>query len=886
MRDALQFRILISIKEDNLRGLDAISQGVLRGILQKNHEIAVHTAQIVNQQQIDESVASRRHQELLDSITHQRIPATHIEDITKEVQDRLFFHRRNDRFDDIAEAHRTTFQWTLTKPGAKTMPWPNLLQWLREDSGIYWISGKAGSGKSTLMKYLHQDSRTMDALNAWAGDDGLLVITFYFWNAGTYLQRSQEGLLRSLLWQVLVHKPSLCSALFPEQFTYTTAWNEFPTMHQLRRAFKKLTDLRHNPTKIALLVDGLDEFDAQHFTTAELANMFLQICKSANVKALLSSRPLTSFEDAFALQPKLRLHQLTHDDITMYIEDRLAKAPELSILEPPNSNNTRDLVEEIVGSASGVFLWVKLVVDSLLRGIQAGDEFRDLWARLRLLPRDLEDLFRHMLNSVPSEYQEQGSRIFQLLRCNEKSIMFNEAGTLYVFPALLSVAKLRFAEAQQSEVTGNVYAQPSDLEREQMDRIVERRLQSRCAGLLELRTSHARRLFAQTNMDNILRIREIVYIHKTVADFIGQSEVWAELLSFTKGTDFVAPRALLQALIMEAKVQDDSLRSLDELWFMIHRAMYFARMIEEISGSGSQDLLDQLDHTMLHHFPNPKGKSDLGVYDAASWCDAYFPHINFTTPVPWHTNFLALTVRFGLSMYVQENIRKSGPRVLEKEGRPLLDYVCYPVPLAGDWQKFVSLHLVELLLKNGADPNSQFNGSSPWQNALSAPLRDITKWIGILKLLILYGADPNAYIEDSVSGLERWSVLYMWTAGLEDHDSQGSFCLTESGRAELKEHAPEMQTLLIERGAVSRRWTLNIAKQWTENDPDYAFNAVAASDQTTGPDAALTTGVSEEAANVKAKHREDSSAKSPSSLRKVSLRIKSRLRRLRQRQRD
>jgi hypothetical protein len=223
--------------------------------------------------------------------------------------------------------------------------------------------------------------------------------------------------------------------------------------------------------------------------------------------------------------------------------------------------------------------------------------------------------------------------------------------------------------------------------------------------------------------------------------------------------------------------------------------------------------------------------------------------------------------------------------VLGKEGRPLLDYVCNPVPLVEDWQEFVSLHLVELLLKNGADPNSHFNGFSPWQNALCAPLRDITKWLGILKLLILYGADPNAYIENSVNDMkDRWSVLYMWTAGLEEHHSLGPFRdLTESGRAKLKEHAPEIQTLLIEKGAISRRWTLNIAKQWTENGPDYAFNAVAGSDQTTGPDAALAIGVSEEAANVKAKHPENLSTRSHSPLSKVFVRLESRLRRLRQR---
>ena len=128
MRDALQFRILISIKEDNLRGLDATSQEVLRAIVQKNNEIAVQTVYIAKQQQVDGALASQRHQEVLDTITQRRIPVTRIEDITEHVKDQLFFHRQDDRFDDIDEAHQTSFHWTLAQPGIKATPWPNLLK--------------------------------------------------------------------------------------------------------------------------------------------------------------------------------------------------------------------------------------------------------------------------------------------------------------------------------------------------------------------------------------------------------------------------------------------------------------------------------------------------------------------------------------------------------------------------------------------------------------------------------------------------------------------------------------------------------------------------------------------------------------------------------------
>lgn len=41
--------------------------------------------------------------------------------------------------------------------------------WLRDGDGIFYISGKLGSGKSTLMKYLSDHTRTKEHLREWAG---------------------------------------------------------------------------------------------------------------------------------------------------------------------------------------------------------------------------------------------------------------------------------------------------------------------------------------------------------------------------------------------------------------------------------------------------------------------------------------------------------------------------------------------------------------------------------------------------------------------------------------------------------------------------------------------------------------------------------------------
>lgn len=66
----------------------------------------------------------------------------------------LRFDGMDERYEDIADAYRKTLQWIYEKPNL------NFVRWLNGDHGVYWISGKAGSGKSTLMKFLCQDRRT------------------------------------------------------------------------------------------------------------------------------------------------------------------------------------------------------------------------------------------------------------------------------------------------------------------------------------------------------------------------------------------------------------------------------------------------------------------------------------------------------------------------------------------------------------------------------------------------------------------------------------------------------------------------------------------------------------------------------------------------------
>ena len=104
----------------------------------------------------------------------------------------------------------------------------------RSSPGIYWIAGKAGCGKSTLMKFLYEHKDTQKALRHWAGKHTLVTARYYFWSGGrvqqaeTALQRSQEGLLRTLLLEVLEKNRQITTVALPDRWKHTDQGSEKP----------------------------------------------------------------------------------------------------------------------------------------------------------------------------------------------------------------------------------------------------------------------------------------------------------------------------------------------------------------------------------------------------------------------------------------------------------------------------------------------------------------------------------------------------------------------------------------------------------------------------------------------------------------------------------
>jgi hypothetical protein len=339
--------------------------------------------------------------------------------VERTILNLLSFPTMSHRFEEISEAHRRTFEWIFQSTGEKQNR-SCFTTWLSSGSGIYWMNGKAGSGKSTLMRHIYSHKTTRQQLSVWAKTTPLSMAHFFFWNIGASEQKSQIGLLRAILHRVLeehralvpIVLPGLWAREYSHQLDGSILIRADFLLVQLMQAFTNLIQQTAYPLKMCLFIDGLDEFEGDH---REIASLFTKLADSSNIKVCVSSRPELPFQDAFSSFPNLRLQDLTYIDIRRYVNETLntnSRYQQLTIDEPLAAP---ELECEIISRADGVFLWVRLVVKSLLNGLGNRDDIDDLQRRLEILPRDLEGLYHHMLSRIDPFYMGKAARMFQVV---------------------------------------------------------------------------------------------------------------------------------------------------------------------------------------------------------------------------------------------------------------------------------------------------------------------------------------------------------------------------------------------------------------------------------------------------------------------------------------
>jgi hypothetical protein len=698
--------------KDNLYILDQATVGIGEQFLEYIKESKRWQADLINAIHRDSS--SFKDRGLISTI------GTNLERderLQKQLLERLCFPGMTDRQDRIVEAHKETFRWIFESP-KKSTPWPSFTRWLQSGSGLYWITGKAGSGKSTLMKYIYNDPRTLRFLWDWCGDAPLVVAAFYFWNSGVDMQMSEMGLLQAILHQLLISHRELIPRLFPERWEAYSLFSDDPhpwSQAELRRAFGLLAEEDPTATKFCFFIDGLDELDGDH---SELNSLFRTVASSSHIKICVSSRPWNVFEDAFGDEPSLMLQDLTYQDINLFVNSNFKENVGFAELEIREPIYAATLKERVCKKAEGVFLWVLLVVKSLLAGLVNGDRVSDLERRLDLLPPDLGDLYYKMLQSLDPFYYAHASQLFQLTRAASSP---------------LSLLTLSFADEEPEYVFKCKVRALGDDEKHARSDLMRRRLNSRCKGLLETPRGNTDSNCITTqivnqnsiifaNDDRKVKPRKISiadstvqYLHRTVKEFLEQPRVWKELLRVSP-LGYNPRLSICRAFVTRLKYMDPETLDQQTFWEAIKICIEYAR-VEKGPTEEFVLLLKELDKaaSKLTMAPCHDGSSFLSYYSrgprSITGDKNLHPHWTCTFSgyeVNKGLTFLSLAVKLNLQYYVREVVEESGLVVQDSGLWSLLrDAITYESSFVSFFEikTFPNISMIKLLLDKGADPN-------------------------------------------------------------------------------------------------------------------------------------------------------------------------------------
>ncbi|KAK1958640.1 purine and uridine phosphorylase, partial [Colletotrichum sublineola] len=274
-----------------------------------------------------------------------------------------------------------------------------------------WLYGLAGCGKTVL------STTVIDHLE----ETGAHLTLSFFFNFNDTRKQTLEDLLRSLAFQ-LYRIGTEATKILDRLFTSSDDGHRQPGVSALSTCVELM--LQSSPN-IAVVLDALDEST----TRDELLSWVRQLSSNSktNIKLIVTGRPEAEFQRSIP-QPfgenncKLLNKEAVNADIRSYVDHELHQRPDFR-----EKNIPRDLLHHIssqIGDgADGMFRWAACQLDSLAKCLHP----QAIKAALRNLPRDLNETYQRMLQSIPTDLKDDAFRLLQFLVHAKRPLTVSEA---------------------------------------------------------------------------------------------------------------------------------------------------------------------------------------------------------------------------------------------------------------------------------------------------------------------------------------------------------------------------------------------------------------------------------------------------------------------------
>ncbi|KAE8443627.1 hypothetical protein EG329_001560 [Mollisiaceae sp. DMI_Dod_QoI] len=327
-------------------------------------------------------------------------------------------------------------------------------------------------------------------------------------------------MLRELLFQILGKHPALLSYFEPpfkrlaqQQRSGSLAWD----LESLKECFFAIARQQDYPLKMCLFLDALDEHEGDN---KELVRFVEELNPSVAIKICLASRPWPIFKTHFGQCLGIEVHLHTYHDILAYSQSRLEGSLDRQERDS-SSKQLRAIANRVAAKALGVFVWVRIVINELSKGLQDDTPIPRLEQVVNQMPEELKDLYARTMTRIEPTYLLEGFAMLQVILCSRTPLTLGQLMRIIETSLLSGLLGRRgdetlvsFDEAAllQSMSLSNANDNSGDHSDSYKSPLgftaMVRRLASRSGGLLEIVPGNA------SDADRVVQ-----FLHQTVKEF-------------------------------------------------------------------------------------------------------------------------------------------------------------------------------------------------------------------------------------------------------------------------------------------------------------------------------------------------------------------------------